>query len=168
MSVEIFCMETDAITKFLKQIPFFKVFNDKELFKLVGREKVFKDCKKGEYIFKEGDDGSSLFVVLYGSIQLVKAGNKGVESIILEIKTGTVFGEVAMLTKNKRNLDARASSAKVVVMEFKLAFVEKMIPSIQTKFHKQLLHILATNLDTMNMRYAKLEESMELKDKLDA
>ena len=161
-------METDAITKFLKQIPFFKVFNDKELHKLVGREKVFKDCKKGEYIFKEGDDGSSLFVILYGTLQLVKPGNKGAESIILELKTGTVFGEVAMLTKNKRNLDARASSTKVVVMEFKLAFVEKMLPSIQTKFHKQLLYILATNLDTMNMRYAKLEASIELKDQLDA
>ena len=161
-------METDAIKKFILQIPFFKAFTDHELNKLIGREKVFKDCKKGEYIFKEGDDGSSLFLILYGTLQLVKPGNKGAESIILELKTGTVFGEVAMLTKNKRNLDARASSTKVVVMEFKLAFVEKMIPSIQTKFHKQLLHILATNLDTMNMRYAKLEESMELKDKLDA
>ena len=150
-------METDAITKFLKKIPFFKVFNDKELFRLVGREKVFKNCGKGEYIFKEGDDGSSLFVILFGRLELVKPGKKGKESIILELKTGTVFGEVAMLTKNKRNLDARASSDKVVTMEFKLAFVEKMIPSIQTKFHKQLLHILATNLDTMNMRYAKLE-----------
>ena len=161
-------METDAITKFLKQIPFFKVFNDKELHKLVGREKVFKDCKKGEYIFKEGDDGSSLFVILFGKLELVKPSKKGKESIILELKTGTVFGEVAMLTKNKRNLDARASSTKVVVMEFKLNFVEKMLPSIQTKFHKQLLHILATNLDTMNMRYAKLEASMELKDQLGA
>ena len=156
-------METDAITKFLKQIPFFKVFNDKELHKLVGREKVFKDCKKGEYIFKEGDDGSSLFVILYGTLQLVKPGDKGAESIILELKTGTVFGEVAMLTKNKRNLDARASTTKVVAMEFKLAFVEKLIPSIQTKFHKQLLHILAMNLDTMNMRYAKLEASTNMR-----
>ena len=45
-------------------------------------------------------------------------------------------------------------------MEFKLAFIEKMIPSIQTKFHKQLLYILATNLDTMNMRYDKLKPNV--------
>ena len=156
-------METEAITKFLKKIPFFKAFNDRELFRLVGKEKVFKNCNKGEYIFKEGDNGSSLFVILYGRIELVKPGEKGEESIILELKTGTVFGEVAMLTKNKRNLDARASSDKVVVMEFKLEFVEKMLPSIQTKFHKQLLYILATNLDTMNMRYAKLEASTNMR-----
>ncbi len=165
--MEILCMETEAITTFLKKIPFFKVFNDRELFRLVGKEKVFKNCSKGEYVFKEGDNGSSLFVILFGKLELVKPGEKGEESVILELKTGTVFGEVAMLTKNKRNLDARAATPKVVAMEFKLAFVEKLIPSIQTKFHKQLLYILATNLDTMNMRYAKLEASTnERYDKL--
>ena len=159
-------MEIDAITKFIKKIPFFKVFNDNELFKLVGRQKVFKNCDKGEYIFKEGDNGSSLFVILFGTLQLVKSNEKGEDSIILELKTGTVFGEVSMVTQNKRNLDARASSDKVVVMEFKLDFVEKMLPSIQAKFHKQLLYILATNLNTMNMRYSKLESSINMKNQL--
>ena len=46
-------METDAIKKFILQIPFFKAFTDHELGKLVGREKLFKDSKKGGYIFKE-------------------------------------------------------------------------------------------------------------------
>ena len=112
-------METDAIKKFILQIPFFKAFNDHELNKLVGREKVFKDCKKGGYIFKEGDPGTSLFVLLFGEIDLVKKGEGGAESIILQLKTGAIFGDVAMLTGNKRNLDARASSTKVVVMELR-------------------------------------------------
>ena len=159
-------METDSIKKFILQIPFFKAFNDHELNKLVGREKVFKDCKKGGYIFKEGDPGTSLFVLLFGEIDLVKKGEGGAESIILQLKSGALFGEVAMLTGNKRNLDARASSTKVVVMEFKKKFIEKMIPSIQNKFQQQLLFIIATNLDTMNMRYAKLENSIEVREKL--
>ena len=159
-------METDSIKKFILQIPFFKAFNDHELNKLVGREKVFKDCKKGGYIFKEGDPGTSLFVLLFGEIDLVKEGEGGAESIILTLKTGALFGEVAMLTGNKRNLDARASSIKVVVMEFKREFIEKLIPSIQNKFQQQLLFIIATNLDTMNMRYAKLENSIEVREKL--
>ena len=161
-------METDAIKKFILQIPFFKAFNDNELNKLIGRDKVFKDAKKGGYIFKEGDPGTSLFVLLFGEIDLVKRSEsgKGAESIILKLKTGALFGEVAMLTGNKRNLDARASSTKVVVMEFKREFIEKMIPSIQSKFEKQLLFIIATNLDIMNMRYAKLENSIELREKL--
>ena len=161
-------MENEAIKKFLSQIPFFKVFSDKELNKLVGREKVFKDCKKGQAIFKEGDDGSSLFVLLFGEIDLVKEGEGGKETIILKLKTGGLFGEVAMLTGNKRNVAARAASTKVVVMEFTRKLIDKMIPSVQNKFQKQLLLILAKNLDTMNLRYAKLESSIEIREKLAA
>ena len=154
-------METNAIKKFILKIPFFKTFTDHELTKLVGREKLFRDCKKGGYIFKEGDPGSALFVLLFGVIDLVKKGEGGKESIILKLKSGALFGEVAMLTGNKRNLDARASSAKVVVMEFNRKLIDRMIPSVQKKFEKQLLFIIATNLDKMNMRYAKLESSIK-------
>ena len=154
-------METDAIKKFILKIPFFKTFTDHELTKLVGREKLFRDCKKGGYIFKEGDPGSALFVLLFGEIDLVKKSEGGKESIILKLKSGALFGEVAMLTGNKRNLDARASSAKVVVMEFNRKLIDRMIPSVQKKFEKQLLFIIATNLDKMNMRYAKLESSIK-------
>ena len=161
-------METDAIKKFILKIPFFKAFTDHELNKLIGREKLFKDSKKGEYIFKEGDPGSSLFVLLFGEIDLVKKSEGGTESIILKLKSGTVFGEVAMLTGNKRNVAARAASTKVVVMEFTRKLIDKMIPSVQNKFQKQLLLILAKNLDTMNLRYAKLESSIEIREKLAA
>jgi len=149
-------MQTDAIKKFILKIPFFQTFTDHELNKLIGRDKLFKECQKGRYIFKEGDPGDAIFVVLFGVIDLVKKGDDG-KSIILQLKSGALFGEVAMLTGNKRNLDARASSAKVVVMEFNRALIDKMIPSVQNKFQKQLLLILARNLDEMNMRYNKLE-----------
>ena len=154
-------MEKDIIKQFIMKIPFFQKFTDHELSKLIGREKVFKDCKRGDYVFKEGDDGSSLYVILLGSIDLVKKGKGGSESIIVQLKKGAVFGEVAMLTGHERNLDARASSAKVVVMEFNRKLIDRMIPSVQKKFEKQLLFIIATNLDKMNMRYAKLESSIK-------
>ncbi len=107
------------------------------------------------------DPGNALFVLLFGEIDLVKKGEGGKESIILQLKSGALFGEVAMLTGNKRNLDARASSAKAVVMEFNRQLIDKMIPSVQSKFQKQLLLIIAGNLDKMNMRYAKLEASIK-------
>jgi CRP-like cAMP-binding protein len=156
-------METDTIKKFILRLPFFKVFNDNELNKLVGKQKVFKDCSKGGYIFKEGDSGASLFVLLLGEIDLVKKSKGGSESVILQLKSGAIFGEVAMLTGNKRNLDARASSKKVVVMEFSRKFIDKLIPSVQSKFEKQLLFIIATNLDKMNIKYAQLESSIQKK-----
>ena len=159
-------MEIDTIKKFIQKIPFFQVFNDHELNKLVGKERVFKDYRKGDSIFSEGDPGSSLFVLVYGDVELVKSYEKGPDAIIMEVKAGWVFGEIAMLTNRKRNLAARAASTKVVIMEFKATYIERLIPSIQTKFHKQLLMILAKNLDTMNMRYAELSSSIEIREEL--
>ena len=156
-------MEKDIIKQFIMKIPFFQSFNDHELSKLIGREKVFKDCKRGDYVFKEGDDGSSLYVILLGSIDLVKKGKGGSESIIVQLKKGAVFGEVAMLTGHERNLDARASSAKVVVMEFTRAKIDKMIPSVQTKFEKQLLLMMAASMNSMNSRYEELETRLSSK-----
>ena len=156
-------MEKDVIKQFIMKIPFFQTFNDHELSKLIGREKVFKDCKRGDYVFKEGDDGSSLYVILLGSIDLVKKGKGGSESIIVQLKKGAVFGEVAMLTGHERNLDARASSAKVVVMEFTRAKIDKMIPSVQTKFEKQLLLMMAASMNSMNSRYEELETRLSSK-----
>jgi CRP-like cAMP-binding protein len=157
-------MEIDGIKKFIMKIPFFKRFTDHELTKLIGREKIFKDCKKGDYIFQEGDDGSSLYVILIGNVDLVKKGQGGGESIIVQLKAGAVFGEVAMLTGNKRNLDARAFSAKVVVMEFTRELLDKMIPSVQSKFDKQLLFMMAESMDKMNTRYVQLESRITSKN----
>jgi len=156
-------MEKDVIKQFIMKIPFFQKFTDHELTKLIGREKVFKDCKRGDYVFKEGDDGSSLYVILLGSIDLVKKGKEGAESIIVQLKKGAVFGEVAMLTGHERNLDARAASAKVVVMEFTRAKIDKMIPSVQTKFEKQLLLMMAASMNRMNARYEEMESRLSLK-----
>ena len=159
-------METDPIKKFIQKIPFFKEFNDHELNKLVGKERIFKDYKEGDIIFNEGDPGSSLYLLVFGEVELFKSYEKGADAVIMEVKAGWVFGEIAMLTNRKRNLAARAASTKVVIMEFKATYIERLIPSIQTKFHKQLLMILATNLDTMNMRYAELSSSVEMREQL--
>lgn len=159
-------METDAIKKFIQKIPFFSVFNDHELNKLVGREKIFKDCKQGETIFKEGDAGNSIFVILYGEVDLIKSPKGKDDVVIVTLPVGAVFGEIAMLTNRKRNLAARAATTKVVVMEFPEKFIDKLIPSVQSKFQKQLLLVLAKNLDTMNMRYADLSASIEIREQL--
>ena len=51
-------------------------------------------------------------------------------------------------------------------MEFSNAFIDKLIPSIQSKFQKQLLLVLAKNLDTMNMKYAQFKASVDLREQL--
>ena len=167
-------MEKDSLKNFIDGVLFFKEFSDHEKEKIAGNKNTFKQFEKGDEIFKEGDEGASLFVVLFGSIDLYKlcdADNTDgrvslkdeMEKLVGELKNGSVFGEISMLTGRKRSVTARISSPKSVVMEITLKLVDGLIPSIQAKFHKQLLMTLVKDLDDMDIRYIKLQSSIEAK-----
>ena len=165
-------MEKENLKNFIDGVLFFKEFSEHEKDKLAGNKSTFKQFEKGEEIFKEGDEGTSLFVVLFGSIGLYKlcdADNTDgrvslkdeKEKVVGELTNGSVFGEISMLTGRKRSVTARISSSKSVVMEITLKLVDDLIPSIQAKFHKQLLMTLVQDLDDMDTRYMKLQSSIE-------
>ena len=55
----------DAITKFINGLPFFKEFNEHERKKLRSIASFVK-FSKDDLVFKQGETGDSLFVVLHG------------------------------------------------------------------------------------------------------
>ena len=123
-------------------------------------------------IFKEGDSGSSLFVILYGDISLFKidefdAGEgrvslkEGKEKVVGELGFGSVFGEISLLTGRKRSVTARVKSSKAIFMEITNKYIDSLIPSIRAKFHKQLLYALVKDLYDMDTRYLKLQAKMD-------
>ena len=67
-------MTEDSITKFVNTIPFFKEFSEVEKEKLISREDCFEKYKKGDVVFKQGDPGNTLFLVLQGNITLFRLG----------------------------------------------------------------------------------------------
>lgn len=170
-------MDKENIDKFIQGVPFFKEFSEHEKGKLTSDKNSFKQFKKGESIFMEGDTGSSLFVVLFGTIDLVKLCDPDTakgrvslkeeeEKVLGELETGSVFGEISMLTGRRRSVTARTTSPKAIVMEITNQYVDSLIHSIQTKFHKQLLLALVKDLDDMDVRYMKLRSSVETKANL--
>ena len=169
-------MDTENIKNFVSKISFFKVFSDHELSKLTGDGNTFKQFEKGSDIFVQGDPGSSLYVLLFGTVELIKLcdaedSDKHVslkaekEQTVGKLDPGAVFGEISMLTGRKRSVTARIVSDKSVVMEINAKVVDNLIPSIQTKFHKQLLMALVQDLDDMDTRYIKLQSSIENSEK---
>lgn len=52
----------------------------------------------GETIFKTGDIGDFLYIITEGAVDVIKDGNK-----ITTLKAGEYFGEMALLSKNKRS-----------------------------------------------------------------
>jgi len=75
-----------------------------------------KQVKKRDYLFHEGEKGSSMFLLVDGNIQLHKNTADGREVVIRVIKPGEVFAEVVLFEKDRYPVSARAvTNADVLV-----------------------------------------------------
>ena len=161
-------MVEDSITKFISTTRFFKEFTDTEKEKLINRADCFEKYSKEDMIFKQGDIGDMLFLVLQGKINLFRLGTIKVDEGRVSLKEefdkqittldpGSIFGEISMLTESKRNVSARVESGQAVVMKITKKLIDSLGHHTQIKFHRELLLSLATHLDVMNSQFVDLQ-----------
>ena len=158
-------MEKNPIHEFIERLPFFQEFSDDEKAKLVNTFGIFEK-------YKEGESGSALFVVLKGSIRITKSTLAPVqeghislqepeEVTIAELKAGSIFGEISLISNRPRNSNALADSPQVVVMKITTEIIEKFNLRIQKKFQAQLILTLVQRLDDMNSKFIKLKSTIQ-------
>jgi CRP-like cAMP-binding protein len=63
----------------------------------------------GEPIFRKGDEGTGMMVVVSGRIKISSVGASGSEVILNVIEAGQVFGEMALVDGDPRSADAVAA-----------------------------------------------------------
>jgi CRP-like cAMP-binding protein len=95
------------IEPYIKQSPFFKGLSEEHHQELAAIGNV-KAVKKRDYLFHEGEKGSSMFLLVGGNIQLHKNTEDGREVVIRMIKPGDVFAEVVLFEKERYPVSARA------------------------------------------------------------
>jgi CRP/FNR family transcriptional regulator len=103
------------IELYINQSPFFKGLSEdhrRELTAICN----FRTVKKRDYLFHEGEKGSSMFLLAGGNMQLHKNTEDGREVVIRVIKPGEVFAEVVLFEKERYPVSARAvANADVLV-----------------------------------------------------
>jgi CRP-like cAMP-binding protein len=101
---------TDPIDiELLANSEIFKDLDDEEL------SKVAKICEKqslkwDEYVFREGDDGDCLYLIVKGAVRISRDVPGTGEEAITVLKKGACFGEMAMLDPSTRSTDAIVDS----------------------------------------------------------
>lgn len=65
--------------------------------------------RKGEYFFREGDQGASTFVLKSGNATILKSSEDS-ECLLGEINEGDCFGEMAIIDYMPRSASVRAES----------------------------------------------------------
>jgi CRP-like cAMP-binding protein len=63
------------------------------------------ELRQGETLFRERDEGTRMFGVIDGSIELLRDGH-----LVTTIGPGEMFGELALIDNSPRSLQARAAT----------------------------------------------------------
>ena len=69
----------------------------------------------GEILFRDGDPGDALYVVISGRMRILSVGQEGRETVLAEIGRGEMLGEMGVLTGAARNAKAKAFSDSELV-----------------------------------------------------
>jgi CRP/FNR family cyclic AMP-dependent transcriptional regulator len=86
----------------LKSIPFLSHLSDEALLALATKAKSVKYPKQAT-IISEGDDTTSLYVILSGKVRVYSSDDKSKEVTLVIQEAGTHFGELALLSDEPRS-----------------------------------------------------------------
>jgi CRP-like cAMP-binding protein len=96
----------EARTRLLQRMAIFGGIRDETLEFLVGRSPVVR-VPKGEFFFRENDEGQSMFVLEDGKVAVLKRW-QDVDYLLRTLQQGDCFGEMALLDLSPRSASVRA------------------------------------------------------------
>jgi len=121
-----------------------------------------REVAAGKELFREGDPGDGLFLVVAGEVDVIKRGPRGDRSLA-KMGPGGVLGEMSLLTSDARSATGRATVdsrvLRLPVQPFRM-LLEGGSPAA-LKIAAAIAEVLARRLATMNTLV------LELADKVD-
>lgn len=143
--------------KSLREIGFLSDLNDQELGVLAGALKQ-KDYATGETVFKEGENGQSLYIIKKGEVKACKTSPEGDLLTLMLHKDGDIFGEMSFLDEKPRSATIVAiADTKTYILD-KDEF-EKLIdnnPRLIYKILRNIVFHIHTIVRGMNSRYLEM------------
>ncbi len=94
--------DTNAL---LRNVAIFKDLDDREIAAIaeVCHEETFVS---GEYIFREGEHGNRLYLIVQGEVRISRDVPGSGEEALAILKSGAVFGEMAVFDRSERSTHA--------------------------------------------------------------
>jgi len=91
----------ECLDDYLKEIVIFHGLSDDEL-ETVSKYFEMVEKPKGNVIYEEDESGSEMYVILTGSVEIVKKDHLGKLHRLAVLKEGDVFGEMSLIEMQKR------------------------------------------------------------------
>ncbi len=112
-----------AVRDILRSLPFFQELTSEELERVVALGSVVV-YPKDIVLFREGDKGEALYVVLDGSVRVSKAVPGSRDEAMAFMERGSFFGEMALVDEFPRSATAMACQDCTILFIDKQAFIQ--------------------------------------------
>lgn len=94
--------------KLIENIPMFRVITNTDCLIDMIEKLTPKIYIPGEYIVLEGEEGDEMYIMLRGLVHVLVG--KTAKEHVATLKEGDVFGERALITRERRNASVRAAT----------------------------------------------------------
>ncbi len=150
-----------SLVEKLKKSQIFKELKEREIEEIleVAKKLTFK---KGTVLFREGDPGNAMYIIVKGKVDVVKGGEK-----IATLKEGDFFGEMALIEEKPRSADI-VISTRTTMLEINKENFEKFLiknPPVAFRMMKILSQRLRetdiTMIENLKKKNIELQEAYE-------
>jgi CRP/FNR family cyclic AMP-dependent transcriptional regulator len=103
--------------RLLSRTALFKPMGPADLATLAAKTRE-RGMRGGEVLFRRGDPGTTMLIILVGEVHIVLPSSDGREQVIRVLQAGEVLGELAVLDGGSRTADAVAkTNGRLLVVE---------------------------------------------------
>jgi len=139
------------VTELLKRVAIFQNLDPEELAQVadVCREEKFVS---GEYIFREGETGNRLYLIVEGEVRISRDVPGSGEEALAVLKAGSIFGEMAVFDRSERSTDAISNGGTRVLTISRSDFemVLDLNRELAYKILWSVVRLLSTRLRSTN------------------
>lgn len=136
----------EKIVAMLNEVPFFAKFSTYEKKRVAGNHASFEHHRSGSQLIREGSTDTSFFILLTGSVSVVKQG-----AVIINLGAGEFFGEMAFLTNAPRNTTVVAQD-EVLAVRVDQELLKRLSAEIREKIKDQIINKLVERLNRTTER----------------
>ena len=128
---------------------------------------VIRTVDSGKVLFRKGDVGHEMFIVLKGKIHIIDELDDK-KKILAELGAGEIFGEMAMFEKRVRSAYAVVREQSQILVLSEDALVKLLEKKIPRKFLANVISVLCrrlrvTNNMFMRAKYGATKQSKQFK-----
>jgi CRP-like cAMP-binding protein len=132
------------------------LFNDLDRNELdIVYKRIFEQSvKKDSILFMEGTSGEFLYIIMSGSVEIIKKIKDNEETLLATMGANEIIGEMSLIDSEPRTATARTSEDSVLIVITKQKFNEilQSDPRIAAKILLSLLRIINKRLRIMDKK----------------